>query len=162
LVSQISSPDVVVLAIDITFSLLLLEYEPAVEAAAVGALFGNLQNKFVLWHSPPDQPGPGACSAVVQDFDGLAVNSARRLRPGAFAVAESPLRAIQVKDAAGADGPAVHLDPIQREYLAPGMRLDPNRETPGLSVSGKGGSGRIQLPAPRRLSETAGCEYHRN
>src|SRR4029453_4149638 len=43
--------------------LLLLETQPAIEAAAASGSFGNLQNEFVLCRSPPDKPGPGACSA---------------------------------------------------------------------------------------------------
>jgi hypothetical protein len=139
---------------------LLLEYEPAVEAAAVNVLFRNLQNELALWRRSPDEPGPSACSAIADDFHRPAVDSARRLRSGTFAVAKIPPPAIQIKNVAGADRAAVRLDPIQRAHLAFTVGLDPKGEAPGLSVSGKGGSGRIQLPAPKRLPKTASLPEH--
>src|SRR5215469_242541 len=109
----------------------------------------------------PNQPGPSACSAMAQDLHGLAVNSLRRLRPGTFAIAEFPLRAIQVKDGARADCAVVRFDPIQREHLPLGMWFDTNRQTLGLSVSGKGGPVHIQLPGPKcRLSPADRYKRH--
>jgi hypothetical protein len=126
--------------------LVFLEYQPAIEAAAASASFGNFQNEFVLCPTPPDEPARSTCSAITQDLDCLAVYTARRLRAGTSHVLEVPFRSIEVKDGARADGPAVRFDPIQREHLAPGVRLDSNREAPGLSVSGKRGPSHIQLP----------------
>ena len=93
-------------------SLLLVEYQPAVEAAAVRTLLGNLQNELIPRRSPPKEPDQSACSAVAEDLDRLGVDSPRRLRSGTVSFAEIPLRGVQVKKGARTDGLAIRLDAI--------------------------------------------------
>src|SRR5215472_4878739 len=105
---------------------------------------------------------PKRVGSLAQYLDRPAVNPPRRLRAGTFAVAEIPLRAVQVKDRTGGGGLAVRVDPIHREHLTLGVRLDPNRQAPGLSVPGEGGLGRSQLPSPVYRSSPAGGAKQRH
>src|SRR6267378_531909 len=103
------------------YILLLLEYQPATEAAAVSALFRNLQNEFVLWRGPPDQPGPRTCPTVAQDFDGLAVYSPRRSRSGTFALLKIAGHAVEVQDHAGTGRAAVFFNAVEGKHLPFGV-----------------------------------------
>ena len=69
--------------------LLLLEYQPAAEAAAISTLFRNLQNELVFWRTPPDEPGPSTRPTVAQDFTMLQIRGGDK-----FLSVVKPLEAI--------------------------------------------------------------------
>src|SRR5262245_21534461 len=135
----------------LSISHLLLEYQPAIEAVAVRALFGNLQNEVAFWRSPPDESGPSACSAVAEDLDRLAVESPRRLRPGTFGLLKIPSHAVMLEVVTW-PFTSVRYNVTTSPFARGSIRTVTDL---GRIVSRKGGSGDVQLPSPKQLSETA-------
>jgi len=77
-------------------------------------------------------PKPGAAGAHAQDLDRPAIHSPRGLHSRTSEILKRPRLTVEVQDRAGAGGAAVRLDPVQREHLSSGVRLDPQRQSQKL------------------------------
>src|SRR6476646_1876139 len=117
---------------------------------AIAMLLCDFEHQRASVRHSPDEPRPRPRRALTQNLYRAAVDSPGCLAPGAAAVVEVPLPAVEVEQGAVAGSPPVPLDPVECEHVTLGMRFNPHRQALRRTSGGEGGAAGIHLPGTVR------------